>query len=282
MGLASQQDKKHVEQIVVQAKSSFAMGMQILAPEDRPYLFAIYAFARTLDDIADAPVDRLEKCAKLADWRQKVEDLPVGKTSCSITRLLHDALEHYDIPHHELISLIEGMEMDANGPVVAPTWDELYGYCRRVAVSVGLLSLPVFGRNDKEAESFAEELGYALQLTNILRDIEEDCINGRIYIPKEELDKVHIPPAPEILLKQENLKSALGRVSLVCDSHFANAQKILDTGRRDNLRPAIIMMIFYQRLFEKMKARGWQKISPRMRLNKLEKGLLFVEALKTA
>lgn len=155
----SSTDFEYVENVVREAKSSFAMGMKALPKDRRGYLFAIYAYCRILDDIADNALPREEKLKQLNEWRIKVTQLIDGKPSCAITRILYEAINRFKIPQDELYQLIEGMEADVRGPIYAPCWDDLYDYCRKVAVSVGLLSLPIFGRKDQGAQDFAFRIG---------------------------------------------------------------------------------------------------------------------------
>lgn len=272
MTFATLKDFRYVEEIVQQAHSSFALGMKALPEGRRGYLFAIYAYCRVLDDIADEEDLVENKIKDLQDWRDKVDQLIAGHPSCAITRILADAITLHHIPINELYLLIDGMEADAKGPIQSPTWDELYKYCRQVAVSVGLLSLPIFGRTDKGAQDFGLELGYALQLTNILRDVEEDWEIDRLYVPA-------IYGVSDIT--SPNLSLALGEMAEKVEGHYQKADQILSKIGRDNLKPALMMMVVYRKLFEKMKKRGWQTITPRMRLSKAEKALSVMKCLAT-
>ncbi len=265
-------DFHYVENIVLQAKSSFAMGMKSLPKDRRGYLFAIYAYCRVLDDIADGEGTQGEKIAKLEKWQARVDGLTQGHAQCEITRILADAVEIHHIPTEELYKLIKGMRTDIMGPVFKPSWDELYEYCRDVAVSVGLLSLPLFGRRDVGAQKFATELGFALQLTNILRDIEEDYDDNRVYLPREAMEEFDVED-----LSSPNLSAVLKQVAVRANHHYDNAECLLSEIGKESLGPALLMKAVYQKLLQKMKARGWHKISPRMRLSMPEKALIIMK-----
>jgi len=264
---ATLKDFRVVEEIVQQAHSSFALGMKALPEGRRGYLFAVYAYCRILDDIADEEGTKEFKRSELKKWHQKVDELVAGKPSCAVTRILCDAIDLHKIPTEELYLLLEGMEADANGPIQSPTWDELYEYCRKVAVSVGLLSLPIFGRIDKGAQDFALELGYALQFTNILRDVAEDWEDERFYLPSPEG------------INSPHLSTVMSEVAAKTDEHYKKAEDLLSEIGSDHLQPALMMMEVYRTLFEKLKRRGWHKITPRMRLSIFEKGFVMAKCL---
>ena len=267
---ATLSDFRYVEDVVRRAKSSFALGMKALPEGRRGYLFAIYAYCRVLDDIADEEDTVENKLLKLKDWRKKVDEMLHGRPSCEITRVLCDGIEKHNIPTEELYHLLDGMEADANGPIQSPTWDELYQYCRQVAVSVGLLSLPVFGRSDEGAQKFGLEVGYALQLTNILRDVAEDWEIKRLYVPAiHGVDNVNSP----------NLHLAMAEIADKAQAHYEKAENLLPEIGTENLQPALMMMAVYKKIFEKMKKRGWHKITPRVRLSTAEKAFTVMQYL---
>ncbi|WP_417789081.1 phytoene/squalene synthase family protein [Terasakiella pusilla] len=261
-------DFKYVEDVVLQSKSSFALGMKALPADRRGYLFAIYAYCRILDDIADEAGTVDQKLVELARWRAKIDQMLMGKPECPVTRVLYEAVQRFPIPSDEFYKVIEGMEADVRGPIQRPEWDQLYAYCRCVAVSVGLLSLPIFGRTDKSAQQFAEELGYALQFTNILRDVAEDWSEDRFYLPYESLIKHGVKD-----INSPNLSNVLEEVANKAEQHYQAAERLIDQTGSKNLKPALLMMVVYKKLFEKMKQRGWSKIEPRIRLSTLEKAM---------
>ena len=180
---------------VKQSGTSFAAGMAILPKPRRAAMHAIYAFCREVDDIADDERrDAGEKHARLDEWRREIDRLYAGRPTLSAGVALLEPVRAFGLPKNEFLMMIEGMEMDAGGPIVAPSLDRLFAYTRRVAGAVGLLSMPVFGAPKGEAsDRFALALGDALQLTNILRDVAEDARIGRLYLPAELLAKHGAP-----------------------------------------------------------------------------------------
>lgn len=276
--LACAADFKFVEKIVIDSGSSFAMGMKALPKEKRGYLFAIYAYCRLLDDIADEEGLQKDKLENLALWQEKVDLLLQGKPSCEVTRILHDGIQIYALPTDEFYHLIKGMKADVLGPIQGPTWQELENYCRQVAVSVGLLSIPIFGRSDEIAKQFAFELGHALQLTNILRDVAEDSQENRLYLPREPLEEKGISCKPQEAILAD-LSYSMDEVAKKTQTHYQNADRLLKEGGAENLQPALMMMAVYRKLFEKLQKRGWQTLSPRMRLSTTEKAFVVMKYL---
>ncbi len=186
---------REATQSVKKSGTSFAAGMAILPRPRREAMHAIYAFCRDVDDIADDPAMSVaEKRARLAEWRREIDRLYEGAPTFPAAIALMEPMRVFDLPRAEFLMMIEGMEMDAEGPIVAPALERLFAYTRRVAGSVGLLSMPTFGAPKGAAsDRFALALGDALQLTNILRDVAEDAAIGRLYLPAELLEK-HCAP----------------------------------------------------------------------------------------
>ncbi|MDT0268370.1 presqualene diphosphate synthase HpnD [Streptomyces sp. DSM 44915] len=201
---------QYCEAVTGHQAKNFAYGIRLLAAPRRRALSALYAFSRRVDDIGDGPLPAAEKETRLDETRQllarvRADEVPEDATD-PVAVALADAARRYPIPLGGLDELIDGVLMDVQGRRYE-TWDELRGYCRCVAGAVGRLSLGVFGtvpgvRNADRAPEYADTLGLALQLTNILRDIREDAGNGRSYLPDEELRKFgltdgahHFPPS---------------------------------------------------------------------------------------
>jgi 15-cis-phytoene synthase len=168
---------------------NFHYGIRLLPADKRAALSVVYAFARRADDIGDDPtIDPDEKSLQLAELRQQLADLASGSAD-PVLFALDDVSKRYPLPLEVLAELIDGIEMDVRGTTYE-TFDELVIYCRRVAGTVGRLSLAIFGSApNPDAPALADRLGIALQQTNILRDIREDLINGRVYIPSQDLDR---------------------------------------------------------------------------------------------
>jgi len=166
---------------------NFSYGIRLLPPEKRAALSAVYALARRIDDIGDGDLPADEKRRQLADVRAALENLDAATDPVLVA--VRDATRRHPIPLHAFGELVDGVERDVDGGSFA-TFDELVGYCRCVAGSIGRLCLSIFGASDPIAgAAYADALGIALQQTNILRDIREDLQNGRVYLPQEDLDR---------------------------------------------------------------------------------------------
>src|SRR5262249_37958706 len=161
--------------------SSFYAAMRILPHAQRDAMFAIYSFCRQVDDIADARGPRDERLAKLAAWRSDIKALYGGSLTAR-TRDLAKTVRDYGLDQADFLAVIDGMEMDVIADVRAPTWSELDLYCDRVASAVGRLSVRIFGLENKSGHGLAHHLGRALQLTNILRHLDEDAPADLLYL----------------------------------------------------------------------------------------------------
>ena len=282
---------REAAQSVKKSGTSFAAGMAILPRPRREAMHAIYAFCRDVDDIADdEQLSAAEKRARLGEWRVEIDRLYAGRPAMSAGVALLEPVRAYDLPKNEFLMMIEGMEMDAEGPIVAPSFERLFAYTRRVAGAVGLLSMPVFGAPKGAAsDRFALALGDALQLTNILRDVREDSLLGRIYLPAELLEKHGAPttpqavngalaslsPAPRGAGPAGEAASGLPLVAAdlaeVARAKFASARAALAALDWRTVRPALLMMGAYETYLRKMTARGWARTGEPVSLSKLEK-----------
>ena len=188
MSVATEQAYEHCRKLVRTSGSSFYAGMRILPADRRKAIFAVYALARRIDDIADGALTGDEKLAQLGSLREQLERASEERDD-RVLAALADAAERYPIPLTAFGDLIDGAEMDVRGRSYA-SFPELVEYCRCVAGSIGRLSLGVFDADDREqASSLADDLGVALQITNILRDLCEDTGRGRRYLPEEDLER---------------------------------------------------------------------------------------------
>jgi len=176
---AEKSDLAEVERIVRASGTSFYRGMRILPPDRRAALYAIYAFCRLVDDIADEPAPIEQKREALTAWRARIEALARNEADNPVTRVLLPATQKYQLRETDFLAIIDGMQSDAESIIVAPTWTELDLYCDRVASAVGRLAVRAFGDATPPADEVAYHLGRALQLTNLLRDLAEDAARGR-------------------------------------------------------------------------------------------------------
>ena len=260
----------HVQGVVTRSGSSFSLGMRILPSERRMAMYAIYAFCREVDDVADDGGPTETRLAELERWREEVHRLYQGRPSRPTTLALLEPIRRFELPREEFLALIDGMEMDARETMRAPTMTMLLLYCRRVAGTVGLLSLPVFGAAEAEARTFALTLGDALQLTNILRDLAEDAERNRLYLPREALEHHGIDPtlSPAAVLRHPALPAVFRDLTVLARTRYAEANAALLHCDRRRLRPALLMMAIYEAILDRLELHGWNPDRPPPHLSK--------------
>ncbi|MEM9706082.1 MAG: squalene/phytoene synthase family protein [Pseudomonadota bacterium] len=264
--------RRHASETVRRSGTSFAAGMRILSRPRREAMYAIYAFCREVDDIADEGDDLEQKRAGLTAWRREVDLIFSGRPETPTGRALLEPVRDFNLSKKEFILIIEGMEIDANGPVVAPSFESYWAYTRRVAGAVGLLSMRAFGAPETDtADRFALSLADALQTTNILRDVGEDAELGRIYLPRELLEQHQVEPNPATLLSAPGLPGVAETLGDIAKTKFLDARKALQALDWRVLRPALLMMGVYEAYLNRMIARGWDRIGETVELSKAEK-----------
>jgi phytoene synthase len=240
------------------AKSSFFLAMRLLPEARRDAMFAIYAFCREVDDIADEPGTDGEKRVGLAEWRDEIERIYAGTPTKLIGRALVEPVRRFGLLRQDFLAVIDGMAMDAQRDIRAPSTIELDLYCARVASAVGRLSVRVFGTWRPRADDVADELGRALQLTNILRDLDEDAERGRLYLPREALEAAGITTTePASVLAHPNLAQACAVVLARARGHFAAAAVAMADCPKRDMRPAAMMFGIYRATLERLARRGW-------------------------
>ena len=267
--------REHVRAVTRAAGSSFYLGMRILPADRRAAMFAIYAFCRAVDDIADGDAPDADKRAALEAWRRTIDALydPAAPAPRDMTaRALAPAIRAYGLAREDFHAVVDGMEMDIGAGMRAPTRQRLELYCNRVAGAVGLLSIRVFGDAGPAARGFAVALGSALQLTNILRDVAEDSRMGRLYLPEEDLAAAGIESRdPATVLADPRLPNVCEAVAQAALVRYQEARRLLEGCNRRMLRPAVVMMEMYRRVLERMIAAQWRRIDAAPGLSKLEK-----------
>jgi squalene synthase HpnD len=270
--LHSQSQIAHAQRVTAKSGSSFYWGMRILPRARREAMYAIYAFCREVDDIADGPDSPERKMAELDQWRAEVGRVFGGDPRTLTGRALFEPVRRFALAREELLSVIEGVAMDAREEMRAPSLAALRQYCARVAGAVGLLSIRAFGDASPRARDLALALGEALQLTNILRDLAEDAARGRLYLPRELLDKYGIGPRdPAAVLAHPALPDLCAELAAMARAKFAEAQDALADCDRRKLRPAVIMMTIYRRILDKLLVRGWRRLDQPIEVAKPEK-----------
>ncbi|HTH17156.1 MAG TPA: squalene/phytoene synthase family protein, partial [Magnetospirillum sp.] len=224
----------------------------------REAMFALYGYCRMLDDVADGGGSAEHRLARLAVVRGAVAALfETGVALEPTLAALAPAIRRYDLPRAELEALIDGMESDVNRPLTPPNLAELRLYCRRVAGSVGMLAVRIFGR--PEAEGLAVALGEALQLTNILRDVAEDARLRRLYLPAEALNMAAIVVrTPQAVVSHPALPAACTLVAELAEEDYRTAEAELARLGRKGLFPAVVMMATYRRQLTRLVHDRWR------------------------
>ncbi|MGH6665892.1 MAG: presqualene diphosphate synthase HpnD [Pseudolabrys sp.] len=248
--------------------SSFYLAMRILQREQREAMFEIYSFCRAVDDIADGSMPRERRLEDLAAWRRDIDGLCAKRTPPGLEGLAR-AIDHFGLRKEDFLAVIDGMEMDAREDIRAPALQQLDLYCDRVACAVGRLSVRVFGMDEGDGKLLAHHLGRALQLTNILRDIDEDAAVGRLYLPLEPLRLAKISSTdPQTVISHPRVGQACAFVAERAREHFAQANGIMSASPRHSVRAPRIMEGAYRQMLEAMMARGWSPPRTRVRINK--------------
>ena len=243
------------------AGTSFYWAMRILPPARRDAMFAIYAFCREVDDIADSDAPPTAKRVELIGWRDEIDAIYAGRPSHLIGPALVAAVAEYHLRREDFIAVIDGMEMDAQTDICAPSLAELDLYCACVASAVGHLSVRIFGDASPAADRVAASLGRALQLTNILRDIAEDAARGRLYLPRELLEAHGITDTdPAIVLRHSGLRAVCRDLARIAARHYDDADAALAQCSRRAMRPAAIMKAIYRATFDRLVAADWRDL----------------------
>jgi phytoene synthase len=229
-------------------------------------MYAIYAFCRIVDDIVDEDGVFADKLPRLAAWRDRVAGLYRGQADGPVTRILVAAVQRFGLRQDDFLAVIDGMQMDAEFVIVAPDLATLDLYCDRVAAAVGRLSVRAFGDSSAAADLVAHALGRALQLTNILRDVQEDADRGRLYLPREWLDEAAVPHDPSAALRAPGLPRVCARVAALAHQHFRAAQDAMQRCDARAMRPARLMGATYAAILSRLERRGWSPTDERVSL----------------
>jgi presqualene diphosphate synthase len=261
--------RQTIRQRVEAAGTSFYWAMRLLPKDRRNGMYAVYAFCREVDDIADGEQPVEHKIAALARWREEIDDLYAGQPRRLVARALREPTLRYDLRRRDFVAIIDGMEMDAREDIRAPDLATLDLYCSRVASAVGHLSVHVFGDRSDAAHAVAESLGRALQLTNILRDLDEDADRGRLYLPREVLDRHGIRGTdPRAVLRHPALPAACRNVAAIAEEHFRESQYAMQCCSRRAMRPAAVMAAIYHSTLSALLCSGWRDPATRVSVSK--------------
>lgn len=262
-----------VDAVVRRSGTSFYWAIRMLPPEKRRAMFAIYAFCRDVDDIADEPAELSLKLKRLQDWRTEIDRAYHGTPQNAIARALVAPINRFDLKEADFLAIIDGMEMDAVPRLRIADSDELALYCDRVACAVGRLSNAVFGAEKADSDRLAATLGTALQLTNILRDLGEDALRDRLYLPADMLHAIGVHETHDAVatLEHPDLPRVCDRLAEKAHGLFLEATEILANSDRRRMRAARIMLEVYRRTFDRLIARGWKNWAEPVSISKAEK-----------
>jgi phytoene synthase len=256
--------------------SSFFWAMQLLSYNRREAMYALYAFCRDVDDIADGNASRSLKLKLLADWRTEISRLYARRPQHPIMRTLSDAVVLFGLRCDDFLAIIDGMEMDVRADIRAPSLEELDRYCERVGVAVGRIAVRIFGEDTAAGERVAAELGRALQLTNILRDLCEDSKRARLYLPRELLQGHGIfAKTPSWVLAQPTLPDVCRDLAAVAEKHYSAALQAITGCPRHAMRPAVVMLHIYRALLHRLVAQGWKTPDARVSVPNWQKLMLL-------
>ncbi len=275
-------DLDAVAAIVTRSGTSFARGMRVLPPDRRYAMYAIYAFCRLVDDVADEPGLFAGKRPRLDAWRARVTALHAGRPGAgdALDRVLAAAIARFGLRLGDFEAVIDGMQMDAEQTIVAPSEAELDLYIDRVASAVGRLSVRAFGDASADADQVAHHLGRALQITNILRDLGEDAERGRLYLPREQLLRAGVPMTPEAALASPRLDSVCRAMAAAARAHFRSARDAMARCDRVAMRPARVMAASYAAILSSQERAGWGDPWRRVAVPAWRKALVALQTLR--
>jgi len=255
--------------------SSFYAAMRLLPPPERAAMFAIYGFCRVVDDIADEPGPSEEQRRReLAEWREDLVSLFAGHPPARAEYLV-EPIRRFGLTLQDFLAIVDGMEMDVGEPIRGPSFQTLDLYCDRVASAVGRLSVRVFGMPEAPGRQLAHHLGRALQLTNILRDLDEDADMGRLYLPAEALEAAGIETRePHEVVADPRLDVACRWVAAQAHEHYAEADRVLKARPAGRIRSPRLMREVYSAILSAMEKIGWS--APRHRISLPRTRLLWI------
>ena len=262
---------EYCQQKAAASGSSFYYSFLFLPPEKRRAITAFYAYCREVDDVADEASDAAVARAKLAWWRTEVANLLAGHPSHPVTRALAPFVAPMGIDGARMNEIIDGMEMDLTHHRYAD-FDSLRLYCHRVAGVVGQLSAGIFGYRHAQTLEYAELLGIAFQLTNIIRDVGEDARRGRVYLPQDELRR-HGLTAEDILACKggEAFRALMEEQAARAEATYAQALAKLHPEDRRDQRAGLIMAAIYRTLLAEIRRDGFPVLEARVSLTPIRK-----------
>jgi presqualene diphosphate synthase len=262
------------EEAPAAASSSFYAAMRVLPRPQREAMYHVYAFCRAVDDVADSGGPRDVRLADLVQYREDIEQLYATGRRTSRTRDLEGPIAQYGLLKEDFIAVIDGMEMDIVRDLRAPEWKVLDLYCDRAASAVGRLSVRIFGMEETPGIELSYNLGRALQLTNILRDIDEDAAMGRLYLPKEALRECGLADLSIAdILVDRRLDRVCRGIAEKARQYYDRSEAIMAHCSRRTVRSPRMMATVYRGILEKLIARGWG--APRVDVRRSKRTVLW-------
>jgi phytoene synthase len=258
-------------------RSSFYLAMRILEPPRREAMFAIYTFCRAVDDIADDEGDRAMRRGALDQWRYDLDELYAGRIRPR-SAFLAEPVRRFRLDRADFEAIIDGMAMDVEEDIRAPDWEKLELYCDRVASAVGRLSVRAFGLVEEDEcdlptgpKLLAYHLGRALQLTNILRDLDEDAARGRLYLPREALEEAGVDNhAPHAALAHPAINQVCAPVLHRAREHFEQSDLVMAGMPKSAVKAPYLMAAGYRSILDALETRGFTPPRSPVRMSRLK------------
>jgi phytoene synthase len=262
---------EYCRQKAVASGSSFYYSFLFLPPDRRRAIIALYAFCREVDDVVDEVREPGVARAKLMWWREEIGRVYHGKPHHPVALALAEVVGPYDLKESELEEIIEGMAMDLEYNAY-PDFDALKVYCHRVAGMVGQLSAKIFGYQDPRTNDYAEALGIAFQLTNIIRDVGEDARRGRVYLPLHELAEYGVTSDDLVQGREtDNFRRLIAFQIARAEDYYDRALALLPAVDRKPQRPGLVMAAIYRTLLREIEADGSHVLTQRTSLTPIRK-----------
>jgi len=267
--------KDQTKIIAKESKSSFYYAFSLLPSEKRDAMNTVYAFCRKTDDIVDEGNENEDiKYERLRRWKNEFEKALRGKSDYYLLNKLTNIIKQFNIPIEHFYELISGMEMDLQRKRYL-NFDDLIQYCYKVAATVGLMCIEIFGYKNKSAKDYAINLGIAMQLTNILRDVGKDIDKGRIYIPQNDLIKFDYTEEELIQKKyNDNFKKLMAYESQNAFYFFEKAEQSIDFDDKPSLFPARAMQHIYFKLLKKIQSKDYDVLNNQIKVSTIEKAAI--------
>jgi phytoene synthase len=262
---------EYCQQKAAASGSSFYYSFLFLPPERRRAITALYAFCREVDDVVDECADASVAAAKLAWWRNEIAALYDGAPQHPVTRALAPVIGMFNIDPARLGEILDGMEMDLHHARY-PDFGSLERYCYHVAGVVGILAARIFGHTNPQTRQYAQALGTAFQLTNIIRDVGEDARKNRIYLPMDELARFDVSAADILHARHTEAFSRLMafQIERAC-AHYDRALALLPSEDRRAQRPGLVMAAIYRTLLDEIRRDGSRVLTHRIALTPVRK-----------